>query len=74
MPLTGGVQTGIGYSLLYDEFEACAAASMDMERWILGDYPVRVRNMVVAWFRLRRLVEAHSNDAQAKEMKRKGKG
>jgi hypothetical protein len=71
VPLSGGIQTGIGFSLMYDEYEACVAAGLDLEKWIYGDYETAFKNYIIAWFRLHRLVEAHSNDAQTKEMKRK---
>lgn len=73
-PLDGGVVTGLSYPILFEEFEACVAGGLDLHEWHYGTkYPVTFKNQVIAWYRTRRAIESHVNDAQTKEMKRKGR-
>ena len=68
------METGISTGQLYNEFDACIKAGLDLERWWEGDYDPEFMVHVLAYHNLSRLVDAHQNDAQATEMRRKSKG
>lgn len=68
---------GILTSLIYEGWEACVAAGLNLERWAQWDYERAFMVKVIAWYRLHNLVEAHIQDAvyrkQKLEAKRKGR-
>lgn len=64
------VSAGIEASLDYVGFDAAIAAHLDVEKWDAGGYPRRLMARVVAWHKLRGLVEMHQTDASIK----RGKG
>jgi len=68
-----GVDTGIGYGMLYKEFEACVEAGLSLEKWFGGEYDLRFMAKVIAWWQLRRLISSHTSDAEAQELKAKSK-
>lgn len=65
-----GVNTGIsilppvpGIVSLYDEYEACIQANLDLWRWEQGQYPREFMARVVGWHWAHQLVENHREDA-----------
>lgn len=54
--------------------EACVAANMDVERWDdprpEKGYKRDLKLKVIAWWRLRSMIEAHTGDAQVEHQKR----
>jgi hypothetical protein len=46
---------------------------MDVERWTTGGYERAVMAQVVAWHRLRGMVEAHIDDARSSYVERRAK-
>lgn len=64
---------GITYSGHFEEWEACVAARLDIERWETGlpkPYSRELKTGTVAWYRLRCLVDSHSKDAEVEKGKR----
>jgi endogenous inhibitor of DNA gyrase (YacG/DUF329 family) len=70
----GGVQTGIGYGLLFQQCQACVDSGLDLDRWLNGQYTVQTMVYTVAYYRVKKLVEAHSSDAEQLAMKAKKRG
>lgn len=68
-----GVDTGIGYGMLYKEFEACVEAGLSVEKWFGGEYGLRFMAKVVAWWQLRKLIAAHTSDAESASIKAKSR-
>lgn len=68
-----GVDTGIGYGMLFKEFEACVEAGLSLEKWMACDYDLDFKAHVVAWWGLRKLVAGHSSDAEAASIKSKSR-
>ena len=58
----------------FEQWEAAAAAGLDLWRWDNNEYPRRFMARVVAWHELHALIELHKGDAaeqaQAKERRR----
>lgn len=67
-PLTGGVDTGIDYSLEFLGMEAAVAAGLDLEMWVNNIYPHTLKARTIAWYNTRRRIEAHTEDAKAAAM------
>ena len=57
----------------YQEWEACLAAGLDLHNWEQNLYPHTFKAKVVAFSNLRKLVEAHVEDAKAKALEKKSK-
>lgn len=57
------VNPGIGYSLLYEEWDACVECGLDLEKWYENEYDIGFKHMVVAFNRCRKMVELHTMDA-----------
>ena len=70
-PLKGGIDTGIRYSSYFEGWQACIAAGLDIERWQLGGYERGLMASTVAWYRLSKAVEQHSEAAVAAKAKAK---
>ena len=68
-PLKGGADAGITYSQSFFAWEAATAAGLDVWEWESGKYPNWFMARVVAWYRLHKLVEAHSQDAAMSKKK-----
>lgn len=68
-----GVETGIGYGMLFKEFEACVEAGLSVEKWFGGEYELSFQAKVVAWWQLRKLIAAHTSDAEAQSLKSKSR-
>lgn len=64
---------GITYTYRFEHFEACVAAGLDIERWMTGGYDRSLMAQVVAWHRLRNMIDAHVEDARASHMERQAK-
>ena len=71
--MRGAVQAGITYSLLFEEFEACVAAGLNLWDWVNHRYPIPFKAQVIAWRRMHNLVELHTQDAINREMQRQAK-
>ncbi len=69
----GGVNTGIRYSLSFEQYEAVKAAGLDLWKWENNEYPKWFKAKVIAHHRLTGLIENNRNDAVAKDAKRKAK-
>jgi hypothetical protein len=71
------LKTNISYARTFEEFEACVAAGMDVERWEdmrpEVTYSRELKAKVIAWYRLRGMIEAHTGDAQIEHLRNKGK-
>ena len=57
----------------FTEWEACVAAGLDLHKWELNEYPHTFKAKVVAFNNLRKLVDAHVEDAKAKASEKKSK-
>jgi hypothetical protein len=57
----------------FAEWEACVATGLDLYKWDNNLYPHTFKAKVVAFNNLRKLVEAHVEDAKAKAVKKKSK-
>lgn len=57
----------------FSEWEACVAAGLDLYKWDTNVYPRQFKAKVVAFNNLRKLVEAHVEDAKDKALKKKSK-
>jgi hypothetical protein len=66
-----GVDTGIGYGMLYKEYEACVEAGLSLEKWFNGDYGLKFMAKTVAWWQLRKLIAGHTSDAESAAIKAK---
>lgn len=66
-----GVETGIGYGMLYKEYEACVEAGLSPEKWFGGQYDLKFMAKTVAWWQLRKLIAAHTSDAESAAIKAK---
>ena len=58
---------GITFSARYEQIDAAIAAGMDLERWVGNKYDRRLMADVVAWHRLHGMIEAHLDDARARD-------
>lgn len=67
------MDTGIGYGMLFREFEACVEAGLSVEKWFGGQYDLPFMRKVVAWWMLRKLIAAHTSDAEAQSIKSKSR-
>ena len=68
-----GIETGIGYGMLFKEFEACVEAGLSVEKWFNNGYELSFQAKVVAWWQLRKLIAAHTSDAEAQSLKSKSR-
>jgi hypothetical protein len=57
----------------FAEWEACVAVSLDLYKWETNVYPHTFKAKVVAYNNLRKLVDAHVEDAKAKALEKKAK-
>jgi hypothetical protein len=64
---------GITYSGRFEEFEACIAAGLRIDRWTSGGYDRALMAQVVAWHRLHSMMEAHIGDASSTQIERNAK-
>lgn len=74
MSLKGGVNTGIGYSIYYEQWDAFinAGASMDeLMKLEEGEYPNWFVARVMAWNRSHKYIENHVEDAVASKSNKK---
>lgn len=65
------VETGIQYSLSFEELEACNAAGLDMIRWLRDEFTIKEKTIVIAWNRMHNMVRMHSADAESRASKQK---
>ena len=63
LALKHGVNPNIGWSLLYEEWEACTECGLDLWKWAKNEYPVWFKNKVVALNRLKRYIRVHVEEA-----------
>ena len=61
--LKKGINPNIGWSLLYEEWDACVETGCNLWDWASNKYPAWFKNKVVALARLRRYVSAHAEEA-----------
>lgn len=54
---------GITYSSRFEEWEACIAAGLDVEKWEDNEYTNRLKGYVIAWHRVHNMIESHVQDA-----------
>ncbi len=76
MSLKNRINHGITFSGHFEEFEACVEAGLDLERWETGlpkPYSGMLKASVVAWYRLRGLVNSHVNDAIANKQRQEAR-
>lgn len=64
------VDTKISYSLAYEEFDACIAVGLDLEKWQEGGYSKELKAQAMAWHRLKKLIRAHTDQALLDKAKR----
>jgi len=57
---------GIKYEYPFFEYEAAAAAHLDLWRWEENEYPNWFKAKVMAWYKLHGMIEAHIADAGRK--------
>jgi hypothetical protein len=69
--LKGGIQTGISYAQSFAEWEAAAAAGLDLWAWESGRYPASFRARVLAWHQAHKLVELHGQEAVNRAVERR---
>jgi hypothetical protein len=62
---------GITYTARFESFDACVKAGLDLERWQAGGYERKLMAQVVAYNRLRGLIETHLDDARNRALKRR---
>ena len=71
------LKVGITYAPSFEHYLACTESNMDWDRWnsIDDPYPVEVMASAIVGFRMKKLIEAHTqaaqNSAQRKANKRK---
>ncbi len=73
MRLRNAVDPGINYSMSFAEWEACAAAGLDLWRWEMGLYPLAFKERVIAWHGLHNLVNLFGQEAADEAGKKKSK-
>ncbi len=64
------VDTGIQFTFAFEEFEACIAAGLDLDKWNNGLYPTELKAQVIAWHRLHNMVDTHTKAAVADKSER----
>lgn len=69
----GGVNTNITYSMCFEEWDACTGTSLNLWDWENNAYPLWFKIKIVAYWRLKKMVKNHTEDAVIKDNKRKGK-
>lgn len=62
--MTQALNSGISYGSKYEEFEAASLANIPLDRWIAGGVDIDTKAEILAWYRLRKLVEVHAADSQ----------
>lgn len=67
------VNAGIGYSAKFEEFQACIAARLNIERWKNGGYDTQLKAEIIAWYVLNGEIETHVADAQQKKANKDAK-
>lgn len=71
-PLSGGgVNPGITYNSIFEEWEAATAAGLDMYSWENGKYPPWFMARTLVWYRNHRYVETHTKDAVNRKSSKK---
>lgn len=60
---------GITTSAHYEEWEACIAAGLDIEKWEYGGYSTRFKAHAIAWHRLHNAVDMMLSDAAIEKQK-----
>lgn len=65
------LRTNIRHKMLFEQFDACVAAGLDLEKWFFGmpSYPQELKEMVVAWYELKSAISLHVEDARYKASK-----
>ena len=53
------VNTGITHSSYFGEWDACTSAGLDIEKWLLGQYPQWLKEHAIAFVRAKGLIELH---------------
>jgi hypothetical protein len=74
--LRNKVNHGISYSLYFEEYEACVAAGLDLEKWdndVSDTYDKKFKERVIAWYQLHEAIKSHGADAQIQAAKRAAK-
>lgn len=68
--LSNSVNPQITHGPLFQEFQACVEAGLDLERWLANEYDPMFKAHVMAWYEGRNLIEAHTKDAVRKAEER----
>jgi hypothetical protein len=63
------INPGITYDPLYEQYESCVAAGLDLFKWDSGFYSRPFMARVVAWNRLKGKIANHVEDAKAAKIK-----
>ena len=71
--LKDSIQTGISYTLAFEEVNAVVRTGLSLEKYWDGEYPVELLALAVAYVRNENLVKLHSEDAVARKMASKAK-
>jgi hypothetical protein len=64
---------GITYSSRFEEWEACIAAGLSIDKWEENEYSNRLKGYVIAWYRVHNMIESHVQDASIDRAKRDAK-
>ena len=59
--------------MAYAEWDACLSCGLDLWEWESGVYPVWFKTRVMAFFGVRKLIEAHVEDARSAWMEKESK-
>lgn len=57
----------------YEEYDSCVGTQLNLWDWENNIYPLWFKTKVVAYWRVKRMVKNHTEDAITKDSKRKGK-
>ena len=61
------MDTGISYSGMYSEWDACLGCGLDLWMWESNVYPKWFKVYVIAFHNMRTLISLHTEEAVSKE-------
>jgi hypothetical protein len=65
------LQTGIRYSLTFQQLDSCIAAGLDPHEWFYGmRYPRELKELICAWHDARGDIALHVEDARYRKSKK----
>ena len=62
VPVRNGVNTGVTYSMEFQEWEAATEANLNLWDWYCGLYSNLFKAKVVAWYQNHREIQTHVQD------------